>query len=86
MYARGCTEMEPSIDALNEKIRSIPRGTPVRLVVLSDGELFDTDETCAASSRYAAELREHTRINSQVRRDSCLSACVEDCLSAVYVF
>lgn len=68
MYARGCTEMEPSIDALNEKIRSIPRGTPVRLVVLSDGELFDTDETCAASSRYAAELREHTRINSQAIR------------------
>lgn len=65
LRARGGTEMKPAIEALKTYLKSVKEDEGVRILAISDGEIFDKRETKEAADKLAKTYKHKLRINSQ---------------------
>ena len=66
--AYGCTYMSKALEQLQKVLNNLEYGSSIRILVFSDGELHDEEETIELSSQIAQTSKEMFRINAQAIR------------------
>ena len=68
LYATGCTYMAKALEQLENVLSNLEEGISIRILVFSDGELHDQEQTMQLSSKIAEQFKGKFQINSQAIR------------------
>ena len=68
LEAEGCTYMKHSIDQLEKILSGIDEKKNIRILAVSDGELFDQSETIQKASDLYTKFKDKFTVNSQAVR------------------
>ena len=68
LTANGCTYMSKALEQLENVLTNFEEGISIRILVFSDGELHDQEQTMQLSSKIAEKFKGKFSINSQAIR------------------